>query len=157
MKSHALIVKDRYRAMVKRFGEKKNKKGAVIRQARLVPFTLDEFMVWFRYRLGGDLQCHTDCVYCARTLTITTLRVDHDIPVDRGGSLGLSNLLECCDDCNRIKGSLTGEEYVALLRGLKTFPEAARKDITRRLKMGSGFQRLRYFNRKEKPLDATPL
>jgi 5-methylcytosine-specific restriction endonuclease McrA len=44
-----------------------------------------------------------------------SLTLDHVIPSSRGGSNHLSNLVGACAECNQDKGSLTGEEYAAVL------------------------------------------
>jgi hypothetical protein len=41
--------------------------------------------------------------------------VDHMIPRSRGGSHLPHNTVTCCDKCNQEKGSLTAEEYFAVL------------------------------------------
>jgi hypothetical protein len=42
--------------------------------------------------------------------------VDHDIPESRGGPSSLDNLVLSCRSCNLLKGTKTGEEFLA------TFP-----------------------------------
>jgi 5-methylcytosine-specific restriction endonuclease McrA len=44
-----------------------------------------------------------------------SVTLDHVIPRSRGGSDHLSNLVGSCAECNQDKGSLTGEEYEAVL------------------------------------------
>lgn len=101
-------------SMVKRFAQKENKRGRVIRVGRIVPFTLAEFRLWLLEQLGGKPEGSTRCVYCNCPLFADTLRIDHKIPVSRGGELGLSSLAVACDRDNRMKGSLTDSEFRAL-------------------------------------------
>lgn len=54
------------------------------------------------------------CVYCGkRTRTLTC---DHVIPVSRGGSITLDNLVTACLACNVAKATRTPEEWRAQLR-----------------------------------------
>ena len=43
------------------------------------------------------------CQYCGRKAPEVELEVDHRIPVAKGGSNNLSNLVTACRDCNRGK------------------------------------------------------
>jgi 5-methylcytosine-specific restriction endonuclease McrA len=49
------------------------------------------------------------CVYCG--CTPDKLTVDHDIPLSRGGSNWLDNVVPACRPCNRAKHAMTGAEY----------------------------------------------
>lgn len=55
------------------------------------------------------------CVYCGRS--DLQLSPDHDIPIKRGGSNAISNILPSCLPCNLDKKALTGAEYRDLLAG----------------------------------------
>ena len=48
------------------------------------------------------------CVYCGQPATT----VDHVIPKSRGGHNGYSNLVPCCQFCNKEKGNMTYDEYM---------------------------------------------
>jgi 5-methylcytosine-specific restriction endonuclease McrA len=50
------------------------------------------------------------CVYCGKRTGVLTC--DHVIPVCRGGSSTLENLVTACEACNRAKGRRTPEEWV---------------------------------------------
>ncbi|WP_276200329.1 HNH endonuclease [Chelatococcus sp. XZ-Ab1] len=47
------------------------------------------------------------CVYCGTT---EKLGADHAIPLSRGGTNDISNLVACCEACNKSKGGRTVEE-----------------------------------------------
>lgn len=49
------------------------------------------------------------CVYCGSTDQLT---LDHVVPVSRGGSDEIENLVACCQRCNSIKGARTPEEWL---------------------------------------------
>jgi 5-methylcytosine-specific restriction endonuclease McrA len=52
------------------------------------------------------------CAYCAR---IAVLHADHRIPLARGGSNAIQNILPACARCNLRKGRLTEAEFRARL------------------------------------------
>ena len=68
------------------------------------------------------------CTYCGKKVAITNYgtvyergawEVDHWIPLSRGGTDDLDNLCPACVDCNREKGTMTGDEFNAYLRALE--------------------------------------
>ena len=50
------------------------------------------------------------CAYC---LIVAPLEVDHRIPLKRGGTNRLENIIPACGPCNRRKGQLTEAEFRA--------------------------------------------
>lgn len=107
-----------YYSQVKDFKEKRNKRGKIIRIGRTLPFTLTQFREWLLFCLGNSSEGSVKCAYCPRVVTALDLRVDHGEPISRGGSLDLTNLVVCCDVCNREKGELTVTEYRELIHNL---------------------------------------
>lgn len=65
------------------------------------------------------LECH----YCGKRITDSEITLDHVKPVARGGSNYVSNLVPCCERCNRKKGSASYAEFIrspfmqAVMRG----------------------------------------
>ena len=57
------------------------------------------------------------CVYCG--LRSSTLTCDHVIPVSRGGSSTLDNLVTACLACNLAKATMTPKEWRAQQRQSK--------------------------------------
>jgi 5-methylcytosine-specific restriction endonuclease McrA len=53
------------------------------------------------------------CTYCGDT---TLIEIDHRIPLIRGGSNLIANIVPACRRCNRRKGTLTETEFRALLQ-----------------------------------------
>lgn len=52
------------------------------------------------------------CVYCAVPfLTFRAASWDHVVPVSRGGSFGVGNLVPCCQSCNSSKNNKTVMEW----------------------------------------------
>ena len=136
-------------SMRSRFKEKLNKRGKVIRPGRVVPVELEEFRLWVLYHLGGRADGCGQCEYCRQPVDAMNFATDHKTPVKRGGGLGIDNFGFCCDACNRVKGILTAEEFVQLLDLLRRWDVVAAKDVRERLKMGEGFRRMRFFDRKK--------
>jgi 5-methylcytosine-specific restriction endonuclease McrA len=123
-----------YGGMAKRFAEKRNKLNRITRVGRPLPFTVEEFRVWLRLRLGGE-DGKIRCPYCSQWLLITTIAVDHLQPIARGGTLALDNLGLPCQPCNARKGKLTPDEYKTLYDALQKWPAAAAQDVLHRLEI----------------------
>ncbi len=63
------------------------------------------------------LRDRNTCQYCGTVLASSELTLDHVIPRSRGGQSTWENLVACCHECNRRKGSkLPGESSLKLLR-----------------------------------------
>jgi 5-methylcytosine-specific restriction endonuclease McrA len=127
------VTLQRYRAMVARFAERRDKRDRVYRYERQIPFTLDQFREWMLAKLNGSEAGTTQCPYCGAWLTAADCAIDHRHPVARGGSLELDNLQLLCASCNQKKGKLMHEYFLLLLRTLDGFPEADKRDVLQRL------------------------
>jgi len=46
------------------------------------------------------------CQYCGRSAPGVVLHVDHVVPVSKGGSNDMSNLVTACEDCNLGKSDM---------------------------------------------------
>ena len=79
------------------------------------------------------------CIYCYTVLTLDTISFDHLLPLSRGGENWVPNLGLCCTTCNKTKGSLTEEEYCSLLELMIGWPQEARDNVCRRLRLGGSF------------------
>lgn len=62
------------------------------------------------------------CAYCGRA---GRLEADHRIPVSRGGTNSIENVLPACRRCNRSKEAATDTEFRARLRAIKSRSDAA--------------------------------
>lgn len=60
--------------------------------------------------LGKIYFCH----YCDKKLTYDVLTVDHKKSKFRGGTNKSTNIVPCCNDCNRDKGCLNYEDYIKI-------------------------------------------
>lgn len=65
--------------------------------------------VWARLRSAVFARDDYTCRYCG--VRGTQLECDHVMPVSRGGSNGLDNLVTACIGCNRSKRDKTPEEW----------------------------------------------
>jgi 5-methylcytosine-specific restriction endonuclease McrA len=55
------------------------------------------------------------CAYCGAW---TTLTADHRLPLSRGGTNSIENILPACGTCNSRKGTMSEEEFRASLSGI---------------------------------------
>lgn len=63
------------------------------------------------------------CAYCGRGDVL--LARDHKIPLTRGGSDDIANIVPACGSCNSRKGARTDREYLAALEQLRAESLAA--------------------------------
>lgn len=49
------------------------------------------------------------CFYCKKERKLT---IDHDLPLSRGGTDDIKNILPCCRPCNSKKHNMTSEEFI---------------------------------------------
>lgn len=118
--------------MQARFAEKRNKHDRITRIGRELPFNLQQFRVWLLSWLGTEGGV-VRCSYCETWLDIGTIVVDHRVPVNRGGDLGLDNLALCCKPCNDQKGQLLEASFRKLREFTATLPPECAQNIYQRL------------------------
>jgi len=78
------------------------------------------------------------CTYCNRPLNASKagrMNLDHRIPLNRGGTAAVHNIVLACSGDNRAKGNCTEEEFRSL-RALVAGWQDGGKDLFRRLKLG---------------------
>lgn len=63
-------------------------------------------------RLEKFAQLGNICFYCGEAKKLTH---DHAIPLSRGGTDDIDNILPACQSCNSKKSALTAEEYITKL------------------------------------------
>jgi 5-methylcytosine-specific restriction endonuclease McrA len=95
-----------------------------------------------------DIIAHPpQCPYCHAIIDWQKLSIDHVQPTSRGGENTPSNLVYSCNECNRTKGDLTGDEYIALLAFLDQWPMAKRSVLDRLRAAGAVYGR---YKRRQK-------
>ena len=57
------------------------------------------------------------CAYCGCELNSDTVTTDHKIPLSRGGTNYIDNLVPACSLCNSKKHTKTAEEYLESING----------------------------------------
>lgn len=65
------------------------------------------------------------CVYCGFGKDYSAdivIEIDHFVPLSRGGTNAMSNLVAACSDCNAEKSDMLVEEYRAYLEALTDAP-----------------------------------
>lgn len=50
------------------------------------------------------------CHYCGRQKRLLT--VDHVVPLSRGGTWHITNLVGACSECNSLKGNMSADEFL---------------------------------------------
>ena len=55
------------------------------------------------------------CGYCGKKIAEKKLTIDHIVPVSKGGQTTLTNLVLCCEPCNRTKRDMTPAEWLDFL------------------------------------------
>jgi 5-methylcytosine-specific restriction endonuclease McrA len=66
------------------------------------------------------------CYYCGKKMNIKSKypykeapSIDHMVPISRGGTNNINNLIVCCHACNIIKGTLSSNTFIDLLNKIK--------------------------------------
>jgi len=81
---------------------------SVARRARLKGATGTHTATEWREKLELFAGC---CIYCGRDDVPMTR--DHKIPLSRGGSNAIENILPACHSCNSRKRAMTADEFLA--------------------------------------------
>lgn len=82
------------------------------------------------------------CPYCNKPIQWKELSLDHIQPKSREGQNNTNNITWACFLCNRTKGALTADEYLALLDFLKDWP-VMQENVLLRLRIGGAAMRRR--------------
>jgi 5-methylcytosine-specific restriction endonuclease McrA len=97
------------------------------------PFTLAQLRTYLLDVMGDRYDGAMKCRYCGRVCDISEVELDHEIPLSRGGGLGLDNIGTPCARCNAAKGQSTSEEWTLFMQFLEKNLPFARADILDRL------------------------
>ena len=65
-------------------------------------------------------RCDMQCWYCRIALTLKEAIKDHRVPLARGGSDAISNIVPACLECSRFKGNMTEPEFQAKHKAFST-------------------------------------
>jgi 5-methylcytosine-specific restriction endonuclease McrA len=127
-----------YKSQVNRARQKQGPSGRISKKGYALPFDQKQFTAWFLDQFNGNEGGVIRCKYCNVPLDAYSCVVDHETPLKRGGSPGLSNLGLPCEACNQVKGGMTPDEFRFLLDKLAEMSVRfasgqAVQDITSRL------------------------
>lgn len=56
------------------------------------------------------------CFYCGKSVSLESATKDHRVPISKGGSNEMSNLVMACPRCNIAKGSKSEEEFRLIIK-----------------------------------------
>ena len=105
-KKDYLINKEVYRKKNSEWG--KNNRLKTRERTRRRRFRLQEVPVFFISNKEFKKLYTSNCFYCKSQNEIT---IDHIIPISRGGTHGIGNLVSCCKSCNSSKNNKTIMEW----------------------------------------------
>jgi 5-methylcytosine-specific restriction endonuclease McrA len=77
------------------------------------------------------------CPYCIEILTLKNCSLDHDIPTnwstrkERGVKDDIKNLQIICRRCNTVKGDMSGDQFISLIKFLNKDPDMRGKVLKR--------------------------
>lgn len=77
------------------------------------------------------------CPYCVSQVPVNEISLDHIVPLSRGGTNALDNLQWVDLSCNLMKGALSHDEFLTLMRFLKENPNILK--IVRSRLLAGGF------------------
>jgi len=55
------------------------------------------------------------CPYCGKSISESDCHIDHIIPIAKGGSHSITNIIPCCSDCNHRKSAAHIEDWLERL------------------------------------------
>lgn len=102
----------RDRARYLRNPEKRQHQSRVMRAKRMGGACYLSIQDWKDLLRRFDFRC----AYCDTTLTKKNRSLDHMVPLVRGGTNDITNLVPSCLRCNQRKHSMTAEEFMAYLK-----------------------------------------
>jgi hypothetical protein len=115
--------------------------------SEVLPYSFEEFFRWVWNKFG--CVAHR-CPWCETPIDFLSLQIDHRIPLEKNGSLGLDNLEGICKACNELKGAQDPIEYKMLLDFLGGLSNWHRVYIEQRIRAGVVANRLRFFPHQKK-------
>jgi hypothetical protein len=81
-----------------------------------------------QWRAKQAEQAHL-CHYCKRPVGAGGMK-DHYVPVSRGGSDGIDNIVLACWDCNSVKSDMMPDDFIAMAQETGLFEEAQRTTVS---------------------------
>jgi hypothetical protein len=69
---------------------------------------------WFALVRSVDSRCYYCGIQCRPWPKFQRITKDHKVPVSRGGSDAIGNIVVACKRCNSEKSNMTDEEYLAM-------------------------------------------
>jgi 5-methylcytosine-specific restriction endonuclease McrA len=118
-----------------------------------LPFSTEDLWQHALRQVGTGVK---QCPYCveigrpANLITLANYQWDHKVPAARGGTHTLDNLFAVCEDCNRLKGNLSYEFFIAIMAAVEKWDDPKDRSIFHACLRTHGIsQRLRGFHGKK--------
>jgi hypothetical protein len=120
----------------------KNGQGIVLRPRLKLPFSKDEFCLWLWREVGLQAKM---CPYgCGRAIDILNCSIDHKIPRGQDGSFALTNLMACCVECNTLKGNMSADSFLVLMKASREMWPKDWELLSKRIMIGNTAQQERW-------------
>jgi 5-methylcytosine-specific restriction endonuclease McrA len=107
---------------------KSGKRKGIVRTPGITELTFTSADLWQR-ALNQVGPGAIPCPYCleigrpAFIITLANYVWDHKIPVTHGGQPVLDNLFAICEDCNKLKGSMSYPFFIALMSAIEKWED----------------------------------
>lgn len=98
----------------------------------------------------------TRCPYCveigrpANIITLANYVWDHKVPIANSGTHTLDNLFAVCEECNRLKGDLSYDFFIAVMRAVEQWDDPRDRSLFHSCLKTHGVTRAMRFDFKKK-------
>jgi hypothetical protein len=107
-----------------------------------MPKEIEAWLLTYESRLEvSRKRLYLRCEYTNELVKMADIQIDHRVPISRGGSFGIENLVITSGKSNQHKSDLTDIEFLQLLALLNQFDPYSKNNVLSRLRSGGRFFR----------------